>query len=151
MEPDDGQDARTRRGGLHRRPHPSWSYLRWGTGMRSASASTWPPTTRLLQMEPTFPGGSSDWRATDAFRRSGQHWGSDRKPMGLGTEGPGTTDAGTQRSPGNAAGSSAGTIPVCCTFPASSTVAEPARCSSQAAGAAIEPACYTVPAGQAAT
>ena len=73
------------------------------------------------------------------------------KPMGLWTEGPGTTDAGTKRSPGNAAGSSAGTIQACYTFPAGSTVAEPAHCSSQAAVAAIEPACYTIPAGHAAT
>ena len=61
-----------------------------------------------------------------------------------GTEGPSTINAVTKRSPGNTVGSSAGTVP------ASSTAAEPARCPSQAAGAAIEPACYTIRAGHAA-
>ena len=55
MEPDDGQDARARRGSLHWRPHHSWNCHHWGTGMRSASASTWPPPTELHQLEPTSP------------------------------------------------------------------------------------------------
>ena len=45
MEPDDGQDARARRGGLHWRPHPSWNYHCWCTGARSVSASAWHPTS----------------------------------------------------------------------------------------------------------
>ena len=50
--------------------------------------------------------------------------------MSLGTKGPGTTDAGTKRSPGNAASSSAEAAPACCTLPAGSTAAEPAHYSS---------------------
>ena len=58
--------------------------------------------------------------------------------MGLRREGPFPTDAGTKRSPGNAASSSAGTILACYTFPAGSTATGPAHCSSGAASAALK-------------
>ena len=61
MEPDDGQDARARSGGLHWRPYHSWNCHRRGTRTGSASASTWPPPTGLDQLEPTSHRGSSDW------------------------------------------------------------------------------------------
>ena len=165
MEPDDGQDARAKSGGLHWRPYYSWNCHHRGTRTRSASTSTWPPTTRLYQLEPTSHGGSSDWGTTDAFRRSAQHWKTDSRPTGLGSKGPGTAYAGTKCSPGNAASSSAEATPACHPLPAgsaatkpacyslsaASTAAEPAHCSLRAADAAIEPACYTIPAGCAAT
>ena len=43
------------------------------------------------------------------------------------------------------------TIPACCTFPAGSTATELTHCSTRAASAAIEPVCYTIPTGRAAT
>ena len=100
MEPADGQDARARRGSPHWRPHHSWNCHHRGTGARSASAPTWPPLTRLHQLEPTSPRGSSNRGTTDAFRRSTWHWKTDCRPMGLGSKGPGTTHAGTEHSPG---------------------------------------------------
>ena len=36
-------------------PPPSWNCHHWGTGTRSASASTWPPPTGLHQLKPTSP------------------------------------------------------------------------------------------------
>ena len=56
--------------------------------------------------------------------------------MGLGSTDPGTTYAGTERSPGNAASLSAKAAPACYSIPAG--------------GAATKPACYTIPAGYAA-
>ena len=164
MEPDDGQDARARSGGLHWRPYHSWNCHRRGTRTGSASASTWPPPTGLDQLEPTSHGGSSDWGTTDTFRRSAQHWKTDSRPTGLGSKDPGTAYAGSKRSPGNAASSSAeaapacyplsagstATEPACYPISASSAAAEPAHYSLRAGGAAIKPACYTIPAGCAA-
>ena len=60
MEPDDGQDARARSGGLHWRPYHSWNCHHQGIRTRSASTSTWPPPTGLHPLEPTSHGGSSD-------------------------------------------------------------------------------------------
>ena len=124
-----------------------------------------PPPTGLHQLEPTSHGGSSNWGTTDAFRRSTRHWKTDSRPMGLRSKGPSTAYAGTKRSPGNTASSSAEAAPACYTLPAGSaaaesacyplsagsTAAEPAHYSSRAVSAAIKPACCTVPAGCAAT
>ena len=157
MEQDDGQDARARSGSLHWKPYHSWNCHRQGTRTRSASASTWPPPTGFDQLEPTSHGGSSDRGTTDTFRRSARHLKTDSRPMGLGSKDPGTTYAGFERSPGNAASSSAeaapacyplsagstATEPACYPISASSAATEPARYSLRAGGAAIEPACYT--------
>ena len=78
---------------------------------------------------------------------------------GIGRQTVGTAYAGTKRSPGNAASSSAEAAPACYTLSAGgaaaepacytlsagSAAAEPACYSSRAVDAAIEPACYTVP------
>ena len=60
----------------------------------------------------------------------------DSGPMGLRSMGLSTAYAGTERSPGNTASSSAEAMPACYSLPAG--------------GAAAEPACYSIPAGCAA-
>ena len=108
-----------------------------GTGTRSAFTSTWPSPTRLHQLEPTSPSGSTDWGTTSAFRRSAQHQKTDSRPMGPRSMGPSTTYAGTKCPPGNADSSSAEAAPACYSLPAGSAV--------------TKPVCYSLPAGGAAT
>ena len=97
-------------------------------------------------MEPTSPGGSTDWGTTHTFGGSSWHWKTNSRPTG-----PHTTYAGAKCSSGNAADPSTEAAPTRCSIPAGGAANEPACCSIPAGSAANESACCSIPAGSAAT
>ena len=126
-------------------PTDTWSQIMARMPGQGVAASIGGPTTpgtarnkECLHLHLAFtcrtspPSGSTDWGTTGTFRRSARHRKTDSRSMG-----PGTTYAGAEHSPGNAASSSAEATPACYSLPAG--------------GAAAKPACYSLPAGCAAT
>ena len=93
--------------------------------------------TGLHQLEPTSPGGSTDWGITSTLRWSSQNQETNCRPTGPRPTGPNTTNAGTEHSSGNAADPSAEAVPT--------------SCSISAGGTAGKSAHYPISAGHAAT